>query len=55
MLAHINLISYYKMIFALAQHHKYSIDEIEGLIPFERDIYVEMLLSFIQEQREKER
>jgi hypothetical protein len=37
----------------LAQHHKYSIDEIEKLIPFERDIYVEMLLAYLEKQKEE--
>jgi hypothetical protein len=40
------------MIFALAQHHKYSIGEIEALMPFERDIYVEMLLNYLKELEE---
>jgi len=40
-------------VFALAQHHKYSIDEIEKLIPFERDIYVEMLLAYLEKQKEE--
>lgn len=37
------------MVFSLAQHHKYSISEIEGLIPFERDIYVNLLLQYLEE------
>jgi len=44
---------YYKNIFALAQHHKYQISEIENLLPFERDIYIDMLLAWIEEQKEK--
>jgi hypothetical protein len=41
------------MIFALAQHHKYSITEIEDLVPYERDIYFAMLVNFLEEQRDK--
>jgi hypothetical protein len=40
-------------VFALAQHHKYSITEIDDLIPFERDIYVEMLLQYLKEEKER--
>jgi hypothetical protein len=40
-------------VFALAQHHKYSITEIDELIPFERDIYVEMLLQYLKEEKER--
>jgi DNA replication initiation complex subunit (GINS family) len=53
MLSHSDLNLYYKMIFALAQHHKYSITEIENLVPYERDIYFTMLLNFIEEQKER--
>lgn len=39
----------------MAQHHKYNITEIENLLPYERDLYFEMLVDFIQSQKEKER
>ena len=39
----------------MAQHHKYSISEIEDLIPFERDIYVDMLLEYLKEKEKRER
>lgn len=39
--------SYYQTIFSLAQHHKWSLSDIEGLIPFERDLYVQMLKDYI--------
>ena len=35
------------------QHHKYSLSEIEDMIPWERDIYVDMLVTWIKEQNEK--
>lgn len=53
MLSHTNLHVYYKNIFALAQHYKYSIEEIENLLPFERDIYTDLLIQFIEKQKEK--
>lgn len=37
----------------MVQHHKYSISEIENLIPFERDIYVDMLLEYLKEEKER--
>ena len=51
-LSHSSLQNYYNSIFALAQHHKYSINEIESLIPFERDIYVDMLIDYLKEVEE---
>lgn len=41
------------MLFSLIQHHKYSIAEVEDLIPFERDIFVQMLLNFLNELKEQ--
>ena len=35
------------------QHHKYNITEIENMIPWERDIYVDMLIYHIKEENEK--
>ena len=37
------------------QHHKYSLTEIENMIPWERDIYVGLLVKYIKEENEKER
>jgi len=35
------------------QYHKYSITELEALIPFERDIYVGLLQNHIEEENNK--
>ena len=37
------------------QHHKYSLTEIENMIPWERDIYVDMLITYIKEEKEKQK
>jgi hypothetical protein len=42
-------------VFALVQHHKYSLTEIEDMIPFERDIYLEMLKNYLTELEEKQK
>lgn len=36
----------------MVQHHKYSLTEIEELMPFERDIYVQMLLKYLNDVEE---
>jgi len=41
------------MIFSMAQHHKYSITELENMMPYERDLYFGMLIDFIEQQNEK--
>jgi hypothetical protein len=35
------------------QHHKYSLYEIENMIPWERDIYLDMLVNYIKEENNK--
>ena len=35
----------------MAQHHKYSISDLENLVPYERDLYVDLLLDYIEEQK----
>ena len=46
---------YYQSIFGLAQHHKWSVSDIEGLMPYERDLYFQMLVEYIKEQNDKAR
>lgn len=41
------------MNFALMQHHKYSLTELENMLPWEREIYVNLLISFIKDENEK--
>lgn len=50
---HDNLRNYYTTNFALMQHHKYSLSELESMLPWERDIYITLLTQFIEEENEK--
>ena len=50
-----DLENYYKINFALIQYHKYSLTEIENLIPWERDIYVGLLQQHLEEEELKEK
>ncbi len=38
-------------MFALRQHHGYDDTYMEGWIPYERDIYVDMLLAHLEEEK----
>ena len=37
----------------MMQHHKYSLSELETMIPWERDIYVSLLIQYIEEENER--
>ena len=39
----------------MMQHHKYSLTELENMIPWERDVYISLLVNYIKEENEKER
>jgi len=52
-MAHESLESYFKTNFALIQHHKYSLTELENMIPWEREVYVSLLQNFIEEENLK--
>jgi len=54
MLCHLSLKDYYQIIFSMVQHHKYSITELEGLMPYERDLYFNMLIDFLEQQKENQ-
>ena len=53
-MAHTDLASYFKINFALMQHHKYSLTEIEIMIPWEKDVYVALLEQYIEEENLKQ-
>jgi hypothetical protein len=38
----------------MAQHHKYSISEIENMLPYERDLYFGMIVDWIEKQKDKQ-
>jgi len=50
-LSHTTLRDYYNTIFSMAQHHKYSISDLENMICYERDLYMDMLINYLEEQK----
>jgi hypothetical protein len=42
-------------MFNLMQHHKYSLTEVENLIPWEKEIYVMLLIAHIEEENERQK
>lgn len=52
-MGHNNLASYFNNQFALAQHHKWSITELESMMPWEKYIYIDLLQQFIKEEQDR--
>ena len=53
MLSHDSLANHYQTNFAMIQHHKWSLTELDTMIPFERQIYVSLLQQWIKEENER--
>ena len=52
-LGHESLMNYYNTNFAMMQHHKYSLTELENMMPWERDVYIVMLIQYIEKENER--
>ncbi len=35
------------------QHHKYSLTELDNMLPWERQVYIDMLVKFLEEENER--
>ena len=35
------------------QHHNYALSDIENMMPWERDIYVQMLVEHLKEEKKR--
>lgn len=52
-LSHETLENYYKVNFQLLQNFHYSLSEIEEMLPWEREIYLFMLMEDIKEKNDR--
>lgn len=53
-MSYMNLENYFIINFSLLQYHKWSLTEIENMIPWERDVYVELLKNHLEEEKLKQ-
>ena len=37
------------------QHHKYSLTELENMLPWEREIYMGLLIQNIKDEKDRDR
>lgn len=48
-----NLALYFKTNFSIMNHHKWSVAEVEDMMPWERQVYLDLLQDWIK-QKEQE-
>ena len=37
----------------MMQHHNYSLTELENMMPWEREIYIGLLLNYLEEEKKR--
>ena len=52
-LSHGDMFNFYQVNFLLMYNHKFSLTELEEIIPFERDTYIALLDHHIEEKKKK--
>ena len=40
--------------FAMMQYHNYSLSELENMIPWEREVYVKLLIRHLEEEKQRD-
>lgn len=53
MMRYETLENYFRTNFALMQFHKYSLTELENMIPWEYSLYVTMISQHIEQENQK--
>jgi len=48
-----NIAVYYNTMFSLMQHHKYSMSDLNNMYPYERDLFVELLMQHLKQVEEQ--
>jgi len=46
------LYNHYKLNFDVTQYHKFTLTELNEMIPFEREVYVDMILEKINKEKQ---
>jgi hypothetical protein len=42
-----------RLNFAMMQHHNYSMSDLDEMLPWEHQVYVDMLLGYLEDERQK--
>ena len=52
-MSRIDLKHYFETFFSMVQHHSYSLTELENMLPWERDVYVGLLINHLEEENQR--
>ena len=52
-LSHESLANHYQGNFIMMQHHKYSLTELNEMLPWEREVYISLLVDWVKEENDR--
>jgi len=52
-LSHDSLVNHYRLNFELIYQDRFTLEELDNMIPWEREVYVNMLINKIKEENER--
>lgn len=47
--------NFYQTNFILMQEHKYSLSELENMMPWEREVYIGLLMTHLKKKADQQR
>jgi hypothetical protein len=50
-MSHDSVVNYYKTNFNMIHHHKWSLNELENMLPWEREIYIGLLVQALEDEK----
>lgn len=50
-----DIVNYYKTMFSMMQFHKYSLTELENMMPWEKFVYIDLLSDHLKRKEEERR
>jgi hypothetical protein len=55
LMSHEELTSYMQTNFSLMKFHKYTLEDLENMIPWEREVYIILVENWVKEQNDRAR
>ncbi len=55
LMSHEELTSYMQTNFALMKFHKYTLEDLENMLPWEREVYIILVENWVKEQNDRAR
>lgn len=53
MLGHDNLLNYMQTNSNMVKHHEYQHEALENMMPWEREVYVQLIINYLKEENER--